>query len=109
MSYVDRQGNTTTHGTLQKLTVGVQAGALQCVSFGFAATPNPIISPTLAGTTNITAIVANVLFTAPCPFDIRVGSPSGTLFLTATDAVDLPAGSLGNNRMQVFPPPHGEH
>jgi hypothetical protein len=106
--YLQTQGNTTTQGTLQKLTVGVQSGALQCVSFGFAATPNPIISPTLAGTTNITAIVRNVLFTAPCPFDIRVGSPSGTLFLTATDAVDIPAGPWVTNGMQFFLQQHGD-
>ena len=90
------------------MTVGVQSGTLPCQSVGFAATPNPIISPTLSGTTYITAVVSNVLFNAPCPFDIRVGSPSGTLLATAVDAVVTPAGPWVTNGMQFFLQQHGD-
>lgn len=106
--YLQTQGNTTPHGTLQKLTISVQSGILPCHSVGFAATPNPIISPTLSGTTEITAVVANVLFNAPCPFDIRVGSPGGTLLATAEDATVTPAGPWVTNGMQFFLQQYGD-
>jgi hypothetical protein len=107
--YLQTQGNTTAHGTLQTLTVGVQAGVLPCLVYSFAATPNPIISPTLSGTTNITAVLSNVLFqNVPCPFDIRVGSPSGTLFVTSQDASVTSAGPWVTNGMQFFLQQHGD-
>ena len=106
--YLQTQGNTTSHGTLQKLTVGVQSGALPCQAFSFAATPNPIISPTLSGTTEITAVVADVLFNGHCTFDIRVGSPGGTLLATAEDATVTPAGPWVTNGMQFFLQQHGD-
>jgi hypothetical protein len=91
------------------LTVGVQSGVLPCLVYSFAATPNPIISPTLSGTTEITAFLSNVLFqNVPCPFDIRVGSPSGTLFVTAADQVVTPAGPWVTNGMQFFLQQHGD-
>jgi hypothetical protein len=77
--------------------------------YSFAATPNPIISPTLSGTTNITAIVSNVLFqNAPCAFDIRVGSPGGTLFATASNQLVIPVGPWVTNGMQFFLQQHGD-
>ena len=106
--YLQTQGNTTAHGTLQKLTVGVQSGVLPCLAYSFAATPNPIISPTLAGTTTLTAFVTDALFNAPCTFDIRVGSPSGTLFVTAENQIMTPVGPWVTNGMQFFLQQHGD-
>ena len=103
MFFLQAQGNTTPQGTLQTLTIRVQRGTLPCLVYSFAATPNPIIAPTLSGTTNITAIVSNVMFqNAPCPFDIRVGSPSGTLFATASNQLVIPVGPWVTNGMQFF-------
>jgi hypothetical protein len=107
--YLQTQGNTTPQGTLQKLTVGVQSGVLPCLAYSFAATPNPIISPTLAGTTNIAAFVSNVLFqNAPCLFDIRVGSPNGTLLATLANQAEVMAGPWVTNGMQFFLQQHGD-
>jgi hypothetical protein len=101
--YLQQKGNTTPQGTLQKLTVGVQSGLMPCLAYSFAATPNPIISPTLNGTTVITAIVADALFdNQPCGFDIRVGSPSGTLFASKENIMVAPAGPWVTNGMQFF-------
>jgi hypothetical protein len=107
--YLQTKGNTTPQGTLQKLTVRVQSGALPCLVYSFAATPNPVIAPTLSGTTNITAIVSNVLFqNAPCAFDIRVGSPSGALIVTANNELVIPVGPWVTNGMQFFLQQHGD-
>jgi len=101
--YLQQQGNTTPQGTLQKLTVSAQSGPMPCQAASFAASPNPIVSPTLSGTTVITAIVTDALFdNQPCGFDIRVGSPSGTLFASRENFVLAPAGPWVTNGMQFF-------
>ncbi|MBZ5592531.1 MAG: Ig-like domain repeat protein [Acidobacteriia bacterium] len=102
--YLQQKGNTTPQGTLQKLTISVQSGTLPCVVYSFAASPNPIISPTLAGTTSITAVVSNVSSQTDvnCPFDIRVDSPSGTLLATKENIAVTPAGPWVTNGMQFF-------
>ena len=76
--YLQQAGVTTSQGTLQKLTVHVDTGTLPCRVLTFGATPNPIISPTLTGTTTITAFVSSSV--AACDFDVREGAPNGTLF-----------------------------
>jgi hypothetical protein len=93
--YLQVQGDTTSKGTLQQLTVHVQAGSLPCVVYSFSATPNPIISPTLVGVTTITAI-------ASCNYDIRVGSPNGGLLTSGHDAILAPTGPWVTNGMQFF-------
>jgi hypothetical protein len=65
------------------------------VVYSFAATPNPIISPTLAGATSITAL-------ASCAFDIRVGSPGGTLFTSGKYAVVHRTGAWVTDGMEFF-------
>jgi len=75
--YLQQSGNTTAGGTLQTLAVGLQSGAPPCYVLTFRATPNPIISPTLMGSTTITAVVVNAV--AGCTFDVRQGATNGPL------------------------------
>ena len=103
--YLQQKGNTTAQGTLQKLTIHVESGTLPCVVYSFSASPNPIISPSLAGTTLISAVVYNLSASNNffnCKFDIRVGGPGGTLFATAENVVVAPAGPWVTNGMQFF-------
>jgi hypothetical protein len=93
--YLQAQGDTTSKGTLQQLTVHVQSGTLPCVVYSFSATPNPIISPTLIGVTTITAI-------ASCKFDIRVDSPSGGLLTSGENAITAPTGPWVGNGTKFF-------
>jgi len=74
--YLQMQGNTTPQGTLQTVTLGDQSGSLACEAFAFSATPNPVIAPALLGVTTIDGY-------ASCPFDVRVGEPDGTLFVSS--------------------------
>ncbi len=83
--YLQQSGNTTAQGTLQTLAVGYQTGNLPCFVLTFGATPNPIISPTLAGSTTITAVVGTAV--APCNFDVRQGAPNGKLFGSGVQGV----------------------
>jgi hypothetical protein len=77
--YLQRHADTTAAGTLQTLPVLIRSGTLPCQVFGFAATPNPIISSTLSGSTTVSGV-------ATCPFTIRVGSPRGKILANSTDS-----------------------
>jgi hypothetical protein len=74
--YLQRQGDTTTSGTLQTLPVSVQPGSAPCQVYGFAASPNPIIAATGSGSTMVSGV-------ANCLFEIRQGRPQGTLVATS--------------------------
>jgi large repetitive protein len=87
--YLQQSGNTTSQGTLQELAVGVQSGSPPCTVLTFGATPDPIISSTLTGSTTITAVavtaISPIVF-EPCNFDVRQGAPNG-LLLGSTQGV----------------------
>jgi len=100
--YLQQSGNTTSQGTLQKLTVGVQNGTLPCMVLTFGATPSPIIAPSLTGSTTITAV-------ATCDFDIRANAPAGNRIATGefNAFFDLyqaiqPTGDTVTNGMKFF-------
>ncbi len=98
--YLQLQGSTTNHGTLQKLTVGVEPGTPPCVAYSFSASPSPVISATGAGATTITSV-------ASCSIDVRVGSPNGTLLGSSRDyfypnVLISPTGNWVTNGMQFF-------
>ena len=100
--YLQQSGNTTAQGTLQKLAVGVQPGALPCMVLTFGATPSPIIAPSLTGSTTITAV-------ATCDFDIRANAPAGNRIATGefNAFFDLyqaiqPTGDTVTNGMKFF-------
>jgi hypothetical protein len=75
--YLQLNGDTTAAGTVQTLPVTVLSGSLPCQVFGFAATPNPIISSTLSGSTTVSGV-------ATCSFEIREGSPQGATLATSS-------------------------
>jgi hypothetical protein len=99
--YLQAKGNTTPEGTLQTLTVGVLAGSAPCVVYGFSAAPSPIITTSPLGATTIGGY-------ASCGFDIRVGSPGGTLFTGGNPdgnggySVAAATGNWVSNGMQFF-------
>jgi len=93
--YLQEHGNFTAQGTLQTLTIGAQSGSLPCVVYSFAASPNPIISPTLVGTTTLTVI-------AGCDFDIRIGAPDGTLVTSGQGILVETSGPWVTNGMTFF-------
>ena len=74
--YLQQSGNTTAQGTLQTLAVGVQTGTLPCMVLTFGATPNPIVAPSLTGSTTITGV-------ATCNFDVRANAPNGPLLASS--------------------------
>jgi hypothetical protein len=75
MFYLQARGDTSATGTLALVTAQVQTttGAMPCPVAGFATDVSPILTNDPFGVTTLTG-------TAGCPYDIRVGSPDGTLF-----------------------------
>jgi len=76
LMYLQRHGDTTPAGTLQTLLIGFEGTDVPCQVYGFAATPNPIISPTLSGSTTVSAV-------ASCEYTIRSGSPAGPILASS--------------------------
>jgi len=75
--YLQASGDNTPAGTLQTLVVEQYNFGYPCEVYGFAATPNPIISPTLSGSTTVSAA-------AGCNFTIRSGSPVGPILASSS-------------------------
>lgn len=99
--YLQESGNTTAQGTLQTLAVGVQTGTLPCTVETFGATPNPIVSPTLIGSTTITAVAFTPA--GACNFDVRIGAPNGKLFGSGDQGVLVQAtGDTVTNGTEFF-------
>jgi hypothetical protein len=75
--------------------MSVLASAPLCVVTNFSANPNPIISGTRAGATTI-----NV--NAGCAYDVRIGSPNGTIFFTALGPMSGTTGPWVTNGMTFY-------
>jgi hypothetical protein len=98
--FLQQHGDTTPQGTLATLTVSVLASAPLCVVTNFSANPNPIESPVPSITT--------ISVSANCFYDVRVGGPAGTLFLTGAGAVSASTGSWVTNGMTFYLQLHGD-
>src|SRR5579862_9266392 len=93
--YLQLHDNSTAAGTLQKLTVSVEPGTAPCVVYSFAASPSPIIAPSLTGATTITGV-------ASCEIDIRAGNPNGTLLKSGKYVAVAPTGDTVTNGAEFF-------
>jgi len=78
-----------TGSSSQPVTVTVKSQAPACLVTNFTADPNPI---TLFDTPNTTTITV----AAKCQFDVRSGSPSGTLIGSGNETASLTAQLSGN-------------
>jgi hypothetical protein len=66
-----------------------------CTVISFSAGPNPIYTE---GTYGITSILANVT----CPYEVRVGSPSGQLFATGNGFTSTLTGNWVSDGLQFY-------
>jgi hypothetical protein len=80
--YLQEQGDTSDQGTLAMIIASVQPenSASQCQVSGFATSSSPIRTSGLYGTTTLTG-------TAGCAYDIRVGSPDGTVLTSGVQGL----------------------
>ena len=81
--------------------MSVVASTPLCVVTNFSASPNPVPSSTGVGATTI-----NV--NAACAYDVRVGSPDGTIFFTALGATSGMTGPWVKNGMTFYLQLHGD-
>jgi hypothetical protein len=66
-----------------------------CTVISFSAGPNPIYTD---GTYGITSILANVT----CPYEVRIGSPNGTLFATGNGFSSTLTGNWVSDGLQFY-------
>jgi hypothetical protein len=92
--FLQQPGNTTPQGTLATLTVDVAASTPLCVVTNFSASPNPVpLSGAHATTINVNAA---------CAYDVRIGSPSGTVFFTTLGQASSTTGPWVANGMTFY-------
>jgi sugar lactone lactonase YvrE len=80
---------------IRKVTFPVNTPAPTCKVISFSAGPNPIYTE---GPYGITSILAN----ATCPYEIRVGSPSGPLFATGNGFTSTLTGNWVSYGLQFY-------
>jgi hypothetical protein len=93
--YLQLSGDTTSQGTLHTIRVAVLPSAPLCDVTQFSANPNPITTTGGLGQTTITV-------SAACSFDVRIGSPSGTLWASGTGSLSEQTGDWVTDGMNFY-------
>ena len=96
--YLQLGGNMTPQGTLGTLTVSAVSGPpspFACTVNQFSASPNPIVTSASLGTTTITV-------DAQCAYDVRVGAPNGTLFMSGSGLTSAQTGDWVNEGLTFY-------